>query len=729
MKFVLKVFLGIILIFTSCKPAKQPIKIACIGDSITYGAGMDNREKNAYPNQLQEMLGNNYQVKNFGVNGNTLLKKGDYPYWKSNTYQEALSFAPDVVYIKLGTNDSKQQNRIYLDSNFEKDYKALIQSFKEKNNQVRVVLLLPVPSFLNDSTSIWNPIIKNKIIPLTQKVAYDTKSEVVDLYQLFASDQNMFPDKIHPSSLGATRIARRVYEDVIFKAEDSSLQLDTSKLSENKTSIFHGFKQTDFKYKNIPCKIVSPKRVAKGKPWVLRARFFGHEPQTDIALLERGFYIAYCDVAGFYGNKDAVNRWNFFYDFMVKNGFSNKVVLEGMSRGGLIVYNWAVENPEKVACIYADAPVLDGTSWPGGKGKGVGSKADWNKFKKMYHISSEDKMADFKGNPIHKTNAIAKGNFPMFHVCGVADKVVPVDENTRIFEQKIKEAGGNIDVIYKEGVGHHPHSLKNPSPIVNFILRATRKKVNFATIPAPGSEYRSGAGWVAGKGWWYQMEDINNLSQSTKDLDILFIGNSITQGWGGNRNFTTYKPGKAAANTYFKEINYVNAGISGDRTEHILWRISNGNYNTNSPKLITLAIGVNNFRFNTADEISKGIVKIVELMENEFPNSQIVLLGPLPVGLNAHSLRRQKYNKIHKAIAYLNKKPQINYYNLIDWFSDENGNLKENLYNADGIHLKPEGYQIWGKFIKEKYNELIKNKNNTIESKKKPKTRSTITKP
>ena len=161
----------------------------------------------------------------------------------------------------------------------------------------------------------------------------------------------------------------------------------------------------------------------------------------------------------------------------------------------------------------------------------------------------------------------------MLHVCGEADNVVPITENTRIFEQKIKEAGGNIKVIYKPKIGHHPHSLENPTPIVDFILRATRRKINFAAIPVPGSEYRSAAGWKESKGWWYQMEDIDSLCQTTKDLDILFIGNSITQGWGGGRTLTTYKPGKESGNIHFENLNWVSAGISGDRTEHILWRI------------------------------------------------------------------------------------------------------------------------------------------------------------
>ena len=613
-----------------------------------------------------------------------------------------------MVFIKLGTNDTKQQNRIFLDTDFETDYKELIQSFKNKNKDTRIVLLLPVPSFLEDTTSIWNPIIKNKIIPLTQKVAYDTKSEIIDLYQLFIDSPSLLPDGVHPSSLGATHIAKRLYETIVQKTAKNGKGFDLSKVEEIKQFNFHGFIQTDFQYNSIPCKIVEPKRIAEGKPWVLRARFWGHEPQTDIALLERGFHIAYCDVARFFGNGEAVNRWNNFYKLMIENGFSKKVVLEGMSRGGLMVYNWAAENLEKVACIYADAPVLDGTSWPGGKGKGVGSDDDWEMFKKMYHITSEKALVGFKGNPIHKTASIAKAGFPMMHVCGEADKVVPVNENTRLFEQKIKEAGGHISTIYKADVGHHPHSLENPTPIVDFILRATNRKINFATIIAPGSEYRSAAGWKEGKGWWYQMEDIDSLSSNSGKLDLLLIGNSITQGWGGSRTLTTYKPGQQAADIYFKGLNWVSAGISGDRTEHVAWRLKNGYYDKGTPKMVTLAIGVNNFAFNTAEEIAEGIELDIKLIEEKLPNSEILFFGPLPTGTKADSNARKKYNKIHELISHLATKKQVHYYNMLKAFSDENDDLKKDYYGGDGIHLNVGGYNAWGAFIREQYNKLIK---------------------
>ncbi|GAA3584535.1 GDSL-type esterase/lipase family protein [Snuella lapsa] len=693
--------------FFSCKVSEEPIKIACVGDSITFGSGVANREMNAYPQQLQAMLGETYQVKNFGVSGNTLLKKGDHPYWNSDAYQEALVFNPDIIFIKLGTNDSKQQNRIHLESDFEKDYKALIQSFKEKNKDVRVVLLLPLPSFLKDSSSIWNPVIKNKIIPLTQKVAYETNSEVIDLYQLFIDSPNLLPDTIHPSSLGATRMARRAYEAVLQETSEH-FNIEIDQLEDKQDHSFYGFRQTNFKWNGVDCKIVQPKQVAKGHPWVLRARFWGHEPQTDVALLERGFHIAYCDVANLYGAPEAVARWDAFYELMIKAGLSEKVVLEGMSRGGLIIYNWAAKNPEKVACLYADAPVLDGTSWPGGKGQGKGSEADWERFKKVYNITSEDDLEQFNGNPIHKTEVIAKGGFPMMHVCGEADTVVPIDENTKPFEQKVLELGGNITSIYKPDIGHHPHSLSNPTPIVDFMLRATDRKINFATVVAPGSEYRSGAGWKPGKGWWYQMKDIDSLCQNSESVDLLLVGNSITQGWGGDRSLTTYKPGQAAADIHFKDLKWISAGISGDRTEHVLWRIEHGHYNTGRPKMVVLTIGVNNFPFNNADEISSGIEKVVALAKIAFPKSKLLLLGPLPTGLDKDSDRRKKYNAIHKRIARLGNDTSVFYYNMEQTFSDPEGNLDRSLYSGDGIHLLPEGYVVWGKFIRERYNEIIR---------------------
>ncbi|MFD2788722.1 hypothetical protein KCTC52924_01032 [Arenibacter antarcticus] len=699
-KLVLLVLCFFLVVEASWATFQEPIKIATVGNSITYGSKVVNREKNSYPAQLQELLGDSYEVRNFGVSGRTLLKKGDRPYWETEAYSNALEFEPDIVFIKLGTNDSKLQNRVYLEE-YESDYTDLIASFKAVNDKVRIVILLPLPAFTSDTTNIWNPILKDEIIPKARSVAYKTASEVLDLYQLFIDQPELLPDNVHPSSLGATVIANRLYETVMFQESSTINIFESDDIKIKETENFYGYRQTNFEFNGIPSKVVEPKIIAAGRPWVLRARFWGHESQTDIALLERGFHIAYCDVANLFGGPEAVKRWDVFYELMTHAGLSKKVVLEGMSRGGLIVYNWAEKNPGKIAAVYADAPVLNGKSWPGGLENGKGSLSDWEAFKKVYALKSDRDIANFKGDPIYKIKSIAKGGYPMLHVCGAADEVVPIAENTKLFEEGIKAHGGAIEVIYKEGIGHHPHSLENPSPIVDFILRATNQKVNFAVIPAPSPEYRSAAGWIEGKDWWAQANDIDSLCQASKEIDLLLIGNSITQGWGGNRPNVTHAPGKEAAELYFKDLNWIGAGISGDRTQHVLYRIKNWNYEAANPKMIVLAIGVNNFGNNTASEIAAGIREAVKAIQEKFsPATKIMLFGPLPTGLDPTTDRREKYNKIHSLIKNLGDQRNVFYYNVVNEFSDDKGFLKTAYYSNDGIHLLPEGYKVLGEFIR-----------------------------
>jgi pimeloyl-ACP methyl ester carboxylesterase/lysophospholipase L1-like esterase len=236
---------------------------------------------------------------------------------------------------------------------------------------------------------------------------------------------------------------------------------------------YHGFRCLDFKFEGRDAKIVFPKKAEEQRHWIWRARFWGHEPQTEIALLEKGFHVVYIDAAEYCGNQEAVKLWDRFYGFLLKEYKLNpKTVLEGFSRGGLFIYNWGSENPGKVACIYADAPVCDMRSWPGGKGKGVGSPADWKLHLEAYNLT-EETVKDFKGMPVYNARKLAEAGVPVLHVVGAADDVVPVDENTYALEKTYKEAGGNIKIIVKEGIGHHPHSLKDPSPIVSFILSHT----------------------------------------------------------------------------------------------------------------------------------------------------------------------------------------------------------------------------------------------------------------
>lgn len=239
-------------------------------------------------------------------------------------------------------------------------------------------------------------------------------------------------------------------------------------------SDFHSFTRYDFQLNDRGCIIVAPKSAADGNPWIWRARFFGHEPQLDVELLLRGFHVAYVDVAGLFGSPEAVDIWNDFYRHVTEQfRFHSEPVLEGMSRGGLIVFNWAKANPDKVRCIYADAPVCDIKSWPGGKGKGAGSDNAWRQCLKAYGLSESEALDERSErshcNPIDGLEKLAATKVPILCVVGDADEVVPVEENTAILEHRYRKLGGPITVIHKPGIGHHPHSLEDPSPIVDFV--------------------------------------------------------------------------------------------------------------------------------------------------------------------------------------------------------------------------------------------------------------------
>ncbi|MCK4999256.1 MAG: membrane dipeptidase [Anaerohalosphaera sp.] len=238
-------------------------------------------------------------------------------------------------------------------------------------------------------------------------------------------------------------------------------------------SQWHGFDRYDFRYDGRPCIVVTPKEAASHNPWVWRARFFGHEPQADVALLEKGFHVVYMDVADMFGSPKATAHWDAFYKYLTEShNFNPKAALEGMSRGGLIIYNWAAANPERVACIYGDNPVCDFKSWPAGKGKGKYHQPSWQACQDAYGFS-EDQAIAYKHNPIDNLEPLASAMVPLLHVCGTADSVVPVAENTDIIEKRYRQLGGRIIVIRKPGLDHHPHSLKDPKPIVDFITSHT----------------------------------------------------------------------------------------------------------------------------------------------------------------------------------------------------------------------------------------------------------------
>lgn len=234
---------------------------------------------------------------------------------------------------------------------------------------------------------------------------------------------------------------------------------------EMKRSEWNGFTRLDFLVDGRPCLLVLPAQPAPGRPWIWRTEFFGHEPQADLALLGRGWHVAYMDAKNLYGAPKAMAWFGRFYaHVVVHHGLASRVVLEGFSRGGLYAMNFAIAHPSRVAALYLDAPVLDIRSWPGGNRQ----SKEWAQCLEAYGLN-EASLATFRG-PLERLRPLAAAGVPILAVCGDADRVVPYAENTAVLERRYRELGGPIEVILKPGVDHHPHSLKDPAPIVDFIV-------------------------------------------------------------------------------------------------------------------------------------------------------------------------------------------------------------------------------------------------------------------
>jgi len=237
-----------------------------------------------------------------------------------------------------------------------------------------------------------------------------------------------------------------------------------------RASQWQGYEKIDFEAGGQPALLVKPKTVAPGSPWIWRTEFFGAFPQADLALLAAGWHVAYVKASNMYGSPAALEIMEQFYKAVIRDyGLGQRAVLEGFSRGGLYAVNFAAAHPEQTAALYLDAPVLDIRSWPGGKGAGKGSPDCWRQALQVYGLT-EQTAASFKENPLDHLEPIARAGIPILCVCGDADTTVPMKENTSLLEARYKELGGTVDVIVKHGCDHHPHSLADPKPIVDFLL-------------------------------------------------------------------------------------------------------------------------------------------------------------------------------------------------------------------------------------------------------------------
>ena len=206
-------YFGLVSCYHPIKKAKQgEIKVACVGDSITYGCMVANRNKNNYPDVLNELLGSDYCVANFGYSDRTAIKTGNRPYTAEKLYRQSLDFRPDIVVILLGTNDSKKIN--WDKEKYVNDYGEIIDSYLNLDSAPKVYLLVPPPVFAKGKNVLYGlrkNIIDGEIHQAAIQLAQAKQIPYIDLYEIFKDKEHLFADGVHPNVKGCKLLAQEVY--------------------------------------------------------------------------------------------------------------------------------------------------------------------------------------------------------------------------------------------------------------------------------------------------------------------------------------------------------------------------------------------------------------------------------------------------------------------------------------------------------------------------------------
>ena len=351
------------------------------------------------------------------------------------------------------------------------------------------------------------------------------------------------------------------------------------------TSRWHSGTRHDYKIDGRDAIVVVPDSCAALKPWIWRPAFFGAFASVDSALLAKGWHIAYYDVTHCYGSDPSVAWAKDFYDDAVERfGLNRKVAVEGFSRGGYFCFAWAEKYPETVASLYLDAPVCDIFSWPGRERQ----PELWKDFLENWGLSDDAVGDDFRGNALQRLPAIARHKIPIIAVCGGADTVVPYEDNFEKVRRRYQELGGPVELILKPECGHHPHSLSDPEPVVDFLVRY-----------APGYTVRQN---IRRRG---TLDNSLRAMTVGRKACVAFLGGSITEmkGW---RDMMESDLRQRFPET---EFNFIEAGIASlGSTPHAM-RFENDVLSKGTPDLLFVEAAVND---DTNEFSAKAQVRAME---------------------------------------------------------------------------------------------------------------------
>ncbi len=199
-------------------------------------------------------------------------------------------------------------------------------------------------------------------------------------------------------------------------------------------------------------------------------------------------------------------------------------------------------------------------------------------------------------------------------------------------------------------------------------------------------------------GGWMKRHESFNTRVAKGNVDLVFIGDSITQGWEGK--------GRGVWAKFYGKRNTVNLGIGGDRTQHVIWRLDNGNLKDITPKAAVIMIGTNNSGGNSSKEIADGVEVIVKQIRTKSPKTQILLLGVFPRGTNNADKRRKVNEGANAIFSKLEDGKHVHYLDIGPKFLQKDGTLTREIM-PDLLHLSQKGYTIWAESIEAKLKELL----------------------
>ncbi|RPE12175.1 SGNH/GDSL hydrolase family protein [Chitinophaga lutea] len=359
------------------------------------------------------------------------------------------------------------------------------------------------------------------------------------------------------------------------------LMLHSASAQSSETTVdWKGFKKVKFRFADRDAFYVMPRQPLPGNPWVWRAHFPDWHTEMDSILLTRGFHVAYVNTNNLFGHPQAMQVWDAFYAYMTgTKQMAPKVALEGVSRGGLYVYGWAKRNPGKVACIYAEAPVCDPKSWPGGKGRGKGAPDQWAQWLQLFG-KTEATAGDYTDIPLKDLAGLAAFKVPVLHVIGLHDSIVPAEENTFPLIQEYTRLGGPATVIpmtrgEQNLAGHHFY-IEQPAQLADFIERHS----------VPVSRPLGSSAYIE------RNASLNRAFQKfrqTKTGTVAFLGGSITYNKGWRNKVSQYLEESFPGTTF----TFIAAGIPSLGSTPHAFRFHRDVLGKGTPDLLFVEAAVN----------------------------------------------------------------------------------------------------------------------------------------